>query len=392
MKDLKIMLIPQAGAKPEFLADLRVVDPSPAVTKVWNQLPASEIILEGYTRDGWAWKPGNDFQSVTVQSMDGRNKLSGFLSYLQQRQKACFGRFGSKSLWVVSYVQPKQTGDNAKNRMECRIFLDFTKVAGCTLKPRPPQQQPKAKLPPLKKTVGGVGGLLGKLVAGQKRTNQHMINANAPAVRTIQSSSSRPAAASNGEVAASNGAAAAVAAAITKTAAQVMHEFRLDMEQKMLDFDIAPDEVLRVTLSLPEYTVSLPDAEKPKLTMELLKYMVYEAAEEVNEEWIAHKEPTEFMDEAVIAVYKEGCAPIDVIEELNKGEMPDEVKGQQLAVQQERSRQMNQAEQRKARELESQAHHQFGEDEEAMSSLNKNKRDRRTVEDFEREKKRGKQS
>ena len=123
--------------------------------------------------------------------------------------------------------------------------------------------------------------------------------------------------------------------------------------------------------------------------MEILKYMVYEAAEEVNEEWVAHKEPSEFMDEVVIAVYKEGAAPPEVLEEINKGEMPDEVRGQQRAVQEERARQMNQAEQKKARELELQAHN-YGFEGGDAAALNQNKRDRRTIEDYEREKKRGK--
>ena len=56
---------------------------------------------------------------------------------------------------------------------------------------------------------------------------------------------------------------------------------------------------------------------------------------------MAIKEPSEFMDEFVIAVYKEGAAPPEVLEELNKGELPDEVRGQQQAIQQERQRQVD---------------------------------------------------
>ena len=73
--------------------------------------------------------------------------------------------------------------------------------------------------------------------------------------------------------------------------------------------------------------------------MEILKYIVYEQAEEVNDEWIAHKEPSEFMDEATIAIYKEGEAPPEVLEDMNKADLPDEIKGQQRAIQQEQQTQ-----------------------------------------------------
>ena len=382
-------MIPQPGSKPEFLADLRVVDPSPIVAKTWDALPSSEVVLEGYTRDGWAWKPGKDFQNVTVESTDGRNKLSGFLSYLQQRQKACFGRFGTTGLWVVSYVQPKQQGETAKNRMECRISHNFTKIPGCNLKPRAAKQQPQqSAAKPIKKSGGG--GLLGKLVAGQKRTNQHMMDAVAPSARSVAQQEAQVAKVTRDPNLPAPGMhSGGVSEKELKSASQVMMDFRQKMEQKMLDFDIAPEDVLKVPLSLPEYTSSLSPEDKPKVTMEILKYMVYEAAEEVNEEWVAHKEPSEFMDEVVIAVYKEGAAPPEVLEEINKGEMPDEVRGQQRAVQEERARQMNQAEQKKARELELQAHN-YGFEGGDAAALNQNKRDRRTIEDYEREKKRGK--
>ncbi|KAL7581647.1 hypothetical protein ACA910_022196 [Epithemia clementina (nom. ined.)] len=420
MKEIKLLLVPQPGAKPEFLAALQVVDPSPAGAKTWNELPA-ELVLEQYTRDGWAWKPNTSaYQTLIVESTDGRNKLPGFVKYLQQRQKASYGRFGSKGVWVISYVQQPQP--NNPNRMECRIALDFSKIPECSLQPR----QVQAKKPPPGSTTatassssvrkkGSGTGLLGKLVAGQIRTNQHVIIASTTTSRSRSQSAPSTAAAAatapitaddddvpsaSGEINAEGtmGASMAMAnmngaGAGTKTAMQIMNEFRQAMEAKMLDFDESPDQELRVTLSLPEYTANLSDAEKPKITMEILKYMVYEAAEEVNEEWVAHKEPSEFMDEAVLCVYKEGAAPPEVLEELNKGEMPDEVKGQQRAIQEERMKQMNQAEQRKANALLSQAHNWQGDDaDDEVATLNQNKRDRRSVAEYERDKKRGKPS
>ena len=432
------MLVPQPGAKPEFLATLQVVDPSPVVTKIWMspELPI-ELVLDGYTRDGWAWKPNTTaFQSLIVESIDGRNKLPGFVSYLQQRQKASYGRFGSKGIWVISYVQQKQQqqqqDNNNKNRIECRLSLDVTQIPDCNLKPRAAsvvpqkQQQQQPVRPIVSQTVRKKGGgLLGKLVGAQKRTNQHVMEASMGVVdknsqyaattstRTVNvnSDDSAIAEAESGEASvAATATAIAAGGGGTKTSMQIMNEFRQAMESKMLDFDIAPDQELRVPLSLSEYTAQLTQEEdKSKVTMEILKYMVYEAAEEVNEEWIAHKEPSEFMDEAVICIYKEGAAPSHVLEEINIGEMPEEVKGQQRAIQEERMKQMNQAEQKKANELLNQAHNWKnntnntnsngggggGEDDEnnndddddgGMAALNQNKRDRRTVADYERDK------
>jgi hypothetical protein len=45
-----------------------------------------------------------------------------------------------------------------------------------------------------------------------------------------------------------------------------------------------------------------------------------------------------FMDDVVILVYKEGAAPDDVLEELNQGELPEEVRGQQRAIQEAQAR------------------------------------------------------
>lgn len=393
-------MVPQPGSKPEFLADVRVVDPSPAASKLWNSsdLP-NEIVLEGYTRESWA-KAGA-FLTLTVESVDGRNKVSGFLSYLQQRQKACYGRFASKGVWVVAPVQPKQKDSN---RMECRIAIDFTTIPDCDLKPRTTtvattntEQTKKstATVKPLPPRKQG-GGLLGKLVGAQKRTNQHIQDARAPSSHAMSQSrrSSEPEISEDrGDDQMEDTTKAPTSMLATKTAAQVMNEFRENMEAKMLDFDISPDEELKVSLSLPEFTAGLLDSEKAKITMEILKYMVYEAAEEVNEEWIAHKEPSEFMDEAVICVYKEGAAPPEVLEEINKGEMPDELRGQQQAIQQERIRQMNQVELKKSHALQNLAHTSLGGDDDAqIAALNQNKRDRRTMADLEKDKKRARNS
>jgi hypothetical protein len=181
----------------------------------------------------------------------------------------------------------------------------------------------------------------------------------------------------------------------TKTAGQVLADFRSEMEQQMLDFDLATESCLKINIDLAAKLRLLTDEEKQsgRVTMEVLKYIVYEQAEEVNEEWIAHKEASEFMDEVVIAIYKEGEAPEEVLEEMNKGELPDEVRGQQRAIQE----QLQKAEQIKAQKIRMEqmklamqlkTKQQQEEEDEDFAALNTQKRDRRTIEDYEREAKR----
>ena len=389
MQQIQLMLVPEPGKAPQALATLQVVNPSPAVSKVWDQVHthSKTVVLEGYTRDSWAWKPSGPtvWTVLVVESVDGRKKLPGFNKYLKDRQKCAYGRFllgGTTGIWVVSYVQ-KPTGH--EDRMECRISLDLTKIPGCTLSASPPKS--KGPIPAAgpssaqqtqqqqqRKRAGA--GLLGKLVGAQKKTNQHVLAAQAPSPSAATATATRTTA---GGVPVE-----------TKTAANVLADFRNDMEQKMLDFDVSAESELRVPISLAEYVKGLSDDDKSRVTMEVLKYMVYEAAEEVNEEWIAHKEPSEFMDEITIVVYKEGCAPPEVLEEINKGELPDEVRAQQRNVQVERARQLSAAERKREVALESGAHAAFAnEDADDVEALNTKKRDRRTVADYEREKKKG---
>jgi len=391
MKEIQVFLRPAPGAKPEFLAKLKPVDPNPSASKVWDAVSASisnnTVVLDGYTREGWAWKPdkSNSLITIIAESTDGRNKLPGFVKHLKDRQKSAWGRFGTSGVWIVSYVQT--SGKNNPNRMDCRISTNLQNIPNCNLKPlapKPAATSPPAPAPavrpaalsssssPTTKKKGG--GLLGKLVGAQQRTNQHVAASHAQPPRVVTGGDAPAAAPPDTSTAA-------------KTVQEVNAEFRQFCQDTMLDFDISPEQVLKVPISLKETTEGLPESEKPKVTMDILKYMVYEAAEEVNDEWVAVKEPSEFMDEVVIAVYKEGAAPPEVLEDLNKGELPDEVRGQQQAVQQERARFMASQESRHKQQLEQQAHAALEEDEEdELEVLNTKKRDRRTIEDYERAK------
>ena len=138
-KQLQLFLMPTPGAKPEFLATVEGTSKTP----LDSSLP-DKIVLENYTRDPWAWKPNPSvWQSFQVTSVDGRNKLPGFVNYLKQRQKSAYGRFGSTGVWIVSYVQqqPQQAAAGKNNPtgsqylMDCRIGTDMQKIAHCSLKP-----------------------------------------------------------------------------------------------------------------------------------------------------------------------------------------------------------------------------------------------------------------
>jgi hypothetical protein len=444
MKQIELKLIPAPGTKPEFLATIEAADSDqrlPIVTQLWSTLP-DEIILEGYTRDSWAADTSTQWRSIHVKSVDGRQKLPGFTKYLRDRQKTAYGRLvlrssstrggeGSSStnscfMWVIS---PKQASSTT---LMCRV-APMNGIPQCPLPPLsvpkegivlvPPTQsahttttattitttatsQPTSATSVAPVTKRKKAGLLGTLVGAQQRTNQHLINASTPSVRreaavAASTANHNGAATTTGTTGSNNGAPSSSAASVPtvaappllppmelRTAGQLLADFRQEMEEKLLDFDISPDEVLKVTIDVAAQVRTLTPADKQsgRVTMEILKYIVYEQAEEVNEEWIAHKEPTEFMDEAVIAIYKEGAAPPEVLEELNKGELPDEVRGQERALQEQRARQQQQraqkldVEQQKAALLRSAEH-----DHDDMAVLNVVKRDRRTIEEIQRD-------
>lgn len=432
MKQIKLSLIPQPGAKPEFLAELALVndddDHHPSTSAaiadqhqpqermmIWNQHLPSEIVLEAYTRESWAWKPSTDHwtATLTVQSVDGRNKLTGFLDYLKQRQKSAYGRFAPTGVFVVSYVQPSgnRSSSGASSRqqiaqMTCRVALDLTKIPKCNLKPATGESSGSHTDQPLRKTqpaavstaataTGKGGGFLGKLVGAQQRTNQHVVAARTKPVGDAAAAGTTTTTTGGIDdddlmITPTTTATMNPPPTALRTSQQVLTQFRQAMQDKMLDFDLHEDEQeMKIELTLSAFTTGLSEQDKAqqRVTMEILKYMVYEAAEEVNEEWIAYKEPSEFMDEVTIAIYKEGAAPPEVLEEINKGELPDEVRGQQRALQEARHRQANQAEVRQKQQVEMDVHRNFDDeaDAEEFSALNKNKRDRRTIEDYERE-------
>lgn len=407
MKEVELQLIPAPGQKPEFLAKVELVHKQ-NIPELWQQLP-SVVVLEGYTRDSWASDTATKWTTWQVESVDGRNKLPGFVKYLRDRQKTCFGRVGDR-VWVISHKQM------SSSTLNCRI-TSISSIPKCPLKPQQapskpvapqPAKQEAAKPTTMPTTTPAAAanskpkkkgfGLLGNLVGAQKRTNTQMEIAATAIPKKSSVAPNQEGAATTEAGEGGSGDSSQASTAGTKTAGQVLADFRQEMEQEMLDFDISSEPCLKVKIDVAAKLRTMSDEEKQtgKVSMEILKYIVYEQAEEVNEEWIAYREPSEFMDEATIAIYKEGEAPAEVLEDINKAELPDEVRGQQRAIQEQRQKaeqiraQKLRMEQTKlAMQLKKKNEQQGGEeDDDDFAALNTQKRDRRTIEDYEREAKR----
>jgi len=175
----------------------------------------------------------------------------------------------------------------------------------------------------------------------------------------------------------------------TITSGDVIKNLRTTIEQQLTKFDNDPlTTSLKLPISLSTHTKNLSDVEKEKVGMEIIKFLVYEQVDECGGEekgWVSHKEAGEFMDEAVFAVYKKGCVPVDVMEDMMKGDLPDEQKQEQRAMREAAAKE----EDRKARKagelnLKNATRYQvdIGVD---MKSLNSTKRDRRSIEAIQRD-------
>ncbi|CAJ1957098.1 unnamed protein product [Cylindrotheca closterium] len=388
MTQIELRLIPVPGQKPEFLA---ILEPLPGSPPLWQTSKVSQIVLENYTRESWAMDTAAKWYTLQFQSIDGRQKLPGFQTHLRDRKKSAFGRFGGDKVIVVPHKQM------SSKTLTCRV-ANLDALQGCPLQPKvkapPPisssKPVPTKSVPPKSSSTSNnsnpkrkKAGLLGNLVGAQNRTNTAVMSSRAQKAQS-DNPSSQPGSQSQGSA---NGGSSGPSASgePLKTAGQVLMDFRQEMEQEMLDFDISPEPKLTVKVTLASKTRLLSEEDKlsGRVTMEVLKYIVYEAAEEVNEEWIAHKEPSEFMDEVEISIYKEGEAPPDVIEDINKAELPDEILGQQRAMQQQQQR-LNASRDMKDRQ-EKQRLALAQESGEDFAQLNTKKRDRRTIEEIQAE-------
>ena len=410
------------SAKPDFLATVEPILP--------KQLPFTlpfELIFDGYTRESWSSGSSKDtssisegqqssnddeWQSCYLISTDGRNRLPGFLQYLQERKKAAICKFdddaSSKSLLVVPFDPPPlpldklpdgidmnqvlfvkylrdknmlktkkgSDGSDAAKMIEQQKLLEQQKKQQKLIQQQKEKQmkiQQQRKVPiPQKKTpiptsqsssstnkkVGGGSGLLGNLLGKQRKTETHL-----DLVRGEKTSE--------------------MAYDPTTGAAGCINAFRTKISTELEQFKSNPTlHIHKITISLSELIRSVPTSERDKVTLDVFKFTVYEQVEEVGmDKWIAAKEPTEyFMDECIINVYKEGHCPPDVLEDINKAELPDEIKGATRHIVDTQSKAIQRKEAKKHALLNKET---GGEDNVVV--LNSNKRDRRTLEQIQKD-------
>lgn len=417
------------SAKPDFLATVEPILP--------KQLPFTlpfELIFDGYTRESWSsggskdtsisegqQSSNDEWQSCYLISTDGRNRLPGFLQYLQGRKKAALCKFdnddaiSSKSLLVVPYDPPPLPLDKLPNGIDINqvLFVRYLrdknmlkkkgndddsdaakvieqqevldqqkrvkqqqqfiqlkqqqkekqmKIQQQKIVPIPQKKTPISTAQPSSSTnkKGGVGsGLLGKLLGKQRKTETHL-----DLVRGEKNSSD-------------------MAFDPTTGAAGCINAFRTKMSTELEQFKSNPTiHIHKITISLSELIKSVPTNERDKVTLDVFKFTVYEQVEEVGmDKWIAAKEPTEFfMDECIINVYKGGHCPPDVLEDINKAELPDEIKGATRHIVDTQSKAIQRKEAKKHAKLNKET---GGEDNVVV--LNSNKRDRRTLEQIQKD-------
>jgi len=427
MNELTIYLAetPQASKK-EFLATTE-----PLSSQQNNEDLPFEIRLDRYTREQWCrHNPTNidsddKWQSLWLKSVDKRGKISGFLKFLKGRSKAAYGKFDSPepdevtgedrtALFLVPFEQPPFPSKDILEREGVAnegdmIFIKYCYDEKEILNKPPPQKavqqmqtsnhlkqvpnssgqsrQPRQASRPVQKkqTVPSSsfgGGLLGNLLQAQARTNMHL-DAVPASRKTDKSKTNNNSLEGGVGVVGGNGGDDIHGGMITSSG-QVIANFRAKNEKKLLAFQSSStDTEIRIPISLGDEIRVLPTIEeKEKVTMDVLRFIIDELAEELGEdEWVVTKESSGFIDEKTIVIYKAGYAPPEVLEELNQGEVPDEVKQQQRTMREAMIRE----EQKKARQLHDNNTKRAFENRSDVIGLNNNKRDRRSIEEIQKD-------
>lgn len=143
-----------------------------------------------------------------------------------------------------------------------------------------------SKVPVVSSEPNRKKGLQGNMLGAQRKTAQHLAAVPRSAVKKDE------------EAGTSCGSTASSQAAI--------NTFREGIHQQLLQFN--RDEhrsVVKISVSLADILRKLDPSDREgrlAIKMDVLKYIVYEAVEEIGEldNWIAHKEPSEFLDEVNI--------------------------------------------------------------------------------------------
>lgn len=366
----------------------------------------------------------NEWQSCYLKSTDGRNRLPGFIKYLRERKKAAIAKFDAtdalptsstmgnssgKALLVVPFDPPpipteslpdgvdksqviyikylrddgilkkkRKSNDDAMAMMQKQKMLQQQKLMQQQKQKQQQQQQSmqQKKIPPVsspaissgggrKKGGGGGGsGLLGNLLGAQRRTENHL-----HLVRSNKVSSDPTAFDPNTGV------------------AGVINTFRNKISTQLEQFKNDPTTFsTKISISLASIIKTVPAEEREKCTMDVFKFTIYEQVEEVGmDKWVAAKEPSDFMDECTVAIYKEGHCPPEVLENLNRGELPDEIKGQARHLVQEQSKAVQKRGMVKDDVVLKQQSGTRGDYNNDVTVLNTNKRDRRTLEQIQKD-------
>jgi len=312
-----------------------------------------------------------------------------------------------KSIFVIPPNQPKpplsitgSVNDNSNNILFCRLILDSNKLCQKKEEKHNRQAQPNSfvnnsesktnpkiktenmlvsninissKSKARKRTTGKSksNGFLGNLLVAHRKTEQHL--ASVPKSSIMKTTTTSMDNTHDGTT--------------TVTTGSIIAKFRHDMEQKLLDFqqNTTCNEI-KIPISINEITKDLTNNEqKLTMTMDIFKYIVYEQAEEIGQDkWVAAKEPGEFTDETIVAVYKEGHAPASVLEDLMNGDLPDEIRGQQRAI---REAQMKVKAKKEGKDdlLRQQKAIRNSVSSNKMTQLNTQKRDRRTIAEIQRD-------
>ncbi len=391
MNETKLLLSPDPGnpnARPDFLA---TVEPLPRKNSQNAFNLPFEITLDGYTREPWSTAATigsrKEWKSCHLISTDGRNRLPGFLKFLRERKKAAYAKFeptdvagGGRAILVVPFDQPEISDDEIllegvdKKQLLFVMYLGDESVLtkksvnvqkqSAQITQQQPQKQPlKAAAPKIPKPIqvnpSKKGGLLGNLLGARQRTENHL-----DLVRCQKRQDPNDLSVPN------------------TGAAGVISSFRNKVLSELEQFSSDPTLfVTKVTISLSSLVKEVPLNERDKITMDVLKFVVHESVEEIGmDRWIAAKEPGGFMDEVTINIYKEGHCPPEVLEELNKGELPDEVKGQARYFAEAQSKKVQQKDKRQTEELAKK-----NKMENNVTVLNTNKRDRRTLEQIQKD-------
>jgi len=516
MNEITLNIISQPGnGKAEFLATLEPVSPhilepitSSSSRYQEDDLPF-EITLTQYTRESWSSysSPSSSsssssrtlaFCDMWMKSTDEKkhNKVSGFLQYLVQRQKAAYGIFTSprpdpttgktrvnKALFIIPFDPPPFPSSFSKqedpsldtsNYIFVRYCLDgvnqllsrnpirkndshtdhpptkkqqqqYTHTTKLQLIPVQPtitsQEQQQHTLQSIKSISSSIpsvqsnnlknhknsmmNGFLGKLVSKQEKT-QHILST----VITPLSSSTSTKKRTKDLLVSTSTITATTEDGIFQTAQQVIQAFRLEIQEKLQIFQQSIKQTsLLIPISLGTYTRKLSTGihyytqEISQLTMDVFKFIIYEQVEEIlDESYIAvvdtestqqqqqqeysttfknqevedgdlnhndnsssHHHHGMYLDEIAIRVYKPGYAPTHVMEEWNIGELPQEMKrqnqGYREAKIQEYKKRLRVEEEMGNQKLK--LEHCM--DEACLESLDQKKRDRRTMEEIQRD-------